>query len=200
MKKLFAIVLCLVMVLSLVACGENDTPETTTTEPTTEAVVPAPDALEVITNLVNSYNTTHAGTDYQLPVAGGGYENRTDAPEVVSLDEVDCLTGELLVPEAELSNLTAAASALHTIRINNFCAVAYNLAEGTDKAAFATAMRDAFKNHQWTSGPCDHLLVAEVNGCVVAVYGLTDVLNYFAAEITATYPEATILFNEPIAS
>ena len=233
MKKLFAIVLCLVMVLSLVACGKETAEDPTTTEPTTteepttttepitsediteevteefteevtEIVTEAIDltsteAVDVLKALVSIYNTTNAGTDFEMGVVGGGYENANwESPDVVALTEVDFLTYTLLVPETEQANLTAAASAIHMMNTNNFCAGAYNLAEGTDVAAFAAAMQANIQGNQWMCGFPETLVIADLGGCVVVVYGNAQLVELFGNTIVDNYT-ATVLYNEPIA-
>ena len=231
MKKLFAIVLCLVMVLSLVACGGKTEPETTTTEPTTvtdptntiteedtEIITDEPteevteenttevidlsslEAVDVLKALVSLYNTAHAGTDFELFLVGGGYENSNwGTPDVVALTEVDYLTYTLLIPEAEQANLAAAASAMHAMNTNTFCAGTYNLTEGTDVAAFAAAVQANIQGNQWMCGFPETLVIADVGGCVVVVYGNAQLVEMFNTVIGENYAEVTVLYNEPIA-
>ena len=227
MKKLFAMILCLVMVLSLVACGETpETTEATATEPTTTTEEPtttteateevttestteateevilgsATDAVEVLKAVMNGYNTTHAGTDFELHVVGGGYENSNwEGPDVVPAADTAYMGDVLLVPEAELANIEATASAMHSMMINNFCAGAYNLVEGADVAAFATAMQAAIQGNQWVCGFPEQLVIADVGGCVIVVYGNGQIVEKFSTAISETYPSTTVLVNEAIA-
>ncbi len=222
MKKLFAIVLCLVMVLSLVACAEETAPETTTeptttteattTEPTTEATTEdtteaateevilgsAFDAVNVLKNLVSAYNTKHAGTDFELPIMGGGYLNGNwEGPDVVLAEDIDFMTQTLLVPEAELTNIQATAAASHAMMLNNFCAGAYNLVEGADYTAFAATMQDAVLNNQWVCGFPEQLVIADVGGCLIVVFGNGQLIENFNAVIGETYPGVTVVYNGP---
>ncbi len=225
MKKLFAMILCLVMVLSLVACGETpETTEATTTEPTTTTEEPttteateevtteateateevilgsATDAVEVLKAVMNSYNTTHAGTDFELHVVGGGYENSNwEGPDVVPAADTAYMADMLLVPEAELANIEATASAMHSMMINNFCAGAYNLVEGADVAAFVASMQAAIQGNQWVCGFPEQLVIADVGGCVIVVYGNGQIVEKFSTAISETYPSTTVLVNEAIA-
>ena len=234
MKKLFAIVLCLVMVLSLVACGEEAAPETTT-EPTTTTEEPtttteateeiteevteevtedltgeeeivgtadpsAYEALDVINTVLDAYNAVHAGTDLELGVAGGGYLNSNwGGADVVFAEDTDFLTGNLQIPEEEIGNIQGTASAMHMMMLNNFCVGAYKLVDGADVQAFMAAVQNQYLTGQWMCGIPEQAIVVEVDGIVLAGYGLNNIMENFIAAMVESYPNATIMYNGPVA-
>ncbi len=66
MKKIFALLICIIMVLSLAACGSGDNTDTTTVPATTEAQTPPPQFM-FGTTYGTSYNNTTMGIGISLP-------------------------------------------------------------------------------------------------------------------------------------
>ena len=192
MKKIFALLLAAMMVLSMAACGENkpteSTPETTV-PPTTEAAPVAESALEVLETIWAQF-----GDDEKFFVVGGDYENMVDgAPGKAS--NTDFFTGNLIVPADQTANITDAASMIHAMNANTFTSAAYAVA---DAQAFATAMQSAIQGNQWMCGFPEKLLIADLGGYVVVVFGHGDAVSPFQAKLTAAYPNANILVDEAI--
>lgn len=186
MKKLIAMLLALTLVVAFAGCNKE--------EPQAETV----EALTAMTTLATAYNTKYEGTDFQLPLMGGGYENMNmEGPAAVLESDTAYLTSTLLIPEAELSKVSAAASAQHAMMTNNFCAGAYNLNDA-DLGAFAAAVRNAIQGNRWMCGFPEKLLIADVGNCVVVVYGNGALVDNFNGVIGETYSSAHILYNEAI--
>ena len=193
MKKIFALLLAAVMVLSMVACGENkptkSTPETTV-PPTTEPAPVAESALEILETVWAQF-----GEDEKFFVMGGDFDNMVDgAPGKAT--NTDFFSGNLLVPADQIANITDAAAMTHGMNANTFTGAAYAVA---DAKAFATAMQTAIQGNQWICGFPEKLLIAEVGGYVVVVFGHGDAVNPFQTKLTAAYPTTQILVDEPIA-
>ena len=189
MKKLIALLLVLTTIVAFAACGKK---EETKTETTVEA-------LTAITTVATAYNEKYAETDYQLPLVGGGYENTSwEGPAAVLDTDVAYMTGTLLVPEADLSKVTAAASAMHGMNTNTFCAGAFNLVDGADYGAFATAVREAVQGNRWFCGFPEKLLIVNVGNCLIVAYGHGELISNFNEVIGETYAGTTILYNEAI--
>lgn len=183
MKKIIAMLLALVLVMGLAACG---TPAKTKEE------VPA-SALEILEKVWGSF-----AEEEKFPTMGGDYTNPVDnAPGVFSLAEPENVTAMLLVPAEQLSNIDSAASIVHMMLSNNFTAAAYHVTG--DAAAFADAMRAAVSGNQWMCGMPEKLTVAIVGGeYVVVAFGLNDAMNIFDAKLTAAYSGANLKYNEAI--
>ena len=194
MKKIFALLLAAVMVLSMVACGENkpteSTPETTVPPTTTEPAPVAESALEILETVWAQF-----GEDEKFFVMGGDFDNMVDgAPGKAT--NTDFFSGNLLVPADQIANITDAAAMTHGMNANTFTGAAYAVA---DAKAFATAMQTAIQGNQWICGFPEKLLIAEVGGYVVVVFGHGDAVNPFQTKLTAAYPTTQILVDEPIA-
>ena len=193
MKKIFALLLAVVTVLSMAACGANKPVETTpatTVPPTTEPAAVAASALEILETVWAQF-----GEEEKFFVMGGDFDNMVDgAPGKVT--NSDFIAGNLLVPADQTANITDVASLLHAMNANTFTCAAYAVA---DANAFATAMQTAIQGNQWMCGFPEKLLIAEVGGYVVVAFGHGDAVNPFQTKQTAAYPTTQILVDEPIA-
>ena len=193
MKKIIAMLLAVMLVASLAACG--DKPATATTPATTEAKVEVPaSALEILETVWGSY-----AEDEKFFVFGGNMgENAVmDAPGKFDLTDTDGLTYSLLVPEAQAANIDDAASLIHGMLSNNFTCGVYHVTG--DVKAFAEAMKTAIMNNQWMCGMPEKVLVTVIGGEYVLVgYGIGDAINPFQAKLTAAYPAAEQLYFEDI--
>ena len=193
MKKIIALLLALVMTASMAACAPAANNGETTTAPvetTTEPAVTIASALEILETVWGQF-----GDDEKFFVMGGDFDNMVDgAPGKAS--NTDFLTGNLIVPADQTANITDAASLIHAMNANTFTCAAYAVA---DANAFATAMQTAIQGNQWMCGFPEKLVIAEVGGYVVVMFGHSDAVTPFQTKLTAAYPTTQILVDEPIA-
>ena len=192
MKKIIALLLALVMTASMAACAPAaNTGETTTApvETTTEPAVTIASALEILETVWGQF-----GDDEKFFVMGGDFDNMVDgAPGKAS--NTDFLTGNLIVPADQTANITDAASLIHAMNANTFTCAAYAVA---DANAFATAMQTAIQGNQWMCGFPEKLVIAEVGGYVVVMFGHSDAVTPFQTKLTAAYPTTNVLVDEAI--
>ena len=185
MKKIIALILAMIMVLSFAACG------TTTEEPAEGATeeVTVGSALEILETVWGQF-----GEDEKFFTMGGDYDNMVDnAPGAVT--NADFINGVLLVP-AE-TEIIEAASLVHAMNLNSFTCGAFKVA---DAAAFAETMHEAIASAQWMCGFPDKMIIATIGGeYVVAAFGVNDAMNPFEEKFAAAYPAAEIVYNEAIA-
>ena len=221
MKKIFALVLVLTMVLSMAACKTTDnnaaTTETTTeanteatTEVTTEATTEATDeAITVATNeaveLLENAWAQVAEAD-KFPVMGGADETMNfEGPGVVTVPGAEGnALWMLYVPDDQEASFTEAATMLH-MNANTFTAGALKLAEGADKAAAAKAISDAILSTQFFCGMPERLIVVSVGDYLVVAFGHDGVkpenyknISNFLAALQTAYANAEVLHDEPI--
>ena len=192
MKKLIALCLALVMVLSMVACGNKNTE--TPTEPENAPVEVPASALEILENVWALY-----GDDEKFPVIGGDANNMVDgAPGAFDLSDAEMATYQLLVPAEELANIDEAASLFHGMMLNNFtCGVFHVTGSAQD---FAKAMVDAVKNNQWMCGMPETMQVSVIGGeYVLMAFGINDAMTPFTAKLAEAYPAAETIASEPVA-
>ena len=183
MKKILALVLAMIMVLSFAACGNTATEENTETEVTVGS------ALEILETVWGEF-----GEDEKFFTMGGDYDNMVDnAPGAVT--NADFISGVLLVP-AE-TEVIEAASLVHAMNLNSFTCGAFKVA---DAAAFAETMHGAIASAQWMCGFPDKMVIATIGGeYVVAAFGVNDAINPFEEKLAAAYPAAEIVYSEAIA-
>ena len=186
MKKILALILAMVMVLSFAACGNNSEPAEGETE-NNEVTVGS--ALEILETVWGQF-----GEDEKFFAMGGDYDNMVDnAPGTVT--NADYLAGVLLVPAG--TETLEAAGLVHGMNLNSFTAGAFKVA---DAAAFAETMHEAIASNQWMCGFPDKMVIATIgNEYVVAAFGVNDAINPFEEKFAAAYPEATIVYSEAIA-
>ncbi len=199
MKKLFALLLALVMMLSLVACGENPdtTPSTngntTTTAPTEPSVKNPESAIALLDELFANipeeirYVIDVETGDYYLdengqkmPVFNGGsflldeegipYFPGVNAAGAIDLTQEGALFS-LFIPEDSYANVEEAASLFHGMNGNFLTSGAMKMKEGTDMAALAQAVRDGLANNWWMCGSPDRFVVATVGNYLFVIYG-----------------------------
>ena len=189
MKKFMSMVLAMVMVLSLVACGGKTEPA----KDDQQAV--AGSALEILENVWNQY-----GEDEKFAVIGGNMESPVDgAPGNYDMTYAENLTYNLLVPADQLANIDEAATMIHAMNANTFTSGVVHLTEGTDAAAFAQIMRDAIQGNMWMCGFPETLTIAVVDGeYVLIAFGVNDAMNPFMTHFAEAYADAEVLFNEAI--
>ena len=192
MKKIIALLLALVMTASMAACAPAANNGETTTAPvetTTEPAVTIASALEILETVWGQF-----GDDEKFFVMGGDFDNMVDgAPGKAS--NTDFLTGNLIVPADQTANITDAASLIHAMNANTFTCAAYAVA---DANAFATAMQTAIQGNQWMCGFPEKLVIAEVGGYVVVMFGHGDAVTPFQTKLTAAYPTTNVLVDEAI--
>lgn len=196
MKKLISLLLALVMVVGLAACGNNaqkpnEDNQTPSDDVTPDVVVPA-SALEVLENVWALY-----GDDEKFPTMGGDMNNIVDgAPGAYGLEDVETLGVQLLVPADQVANITEAASLFHGMMLNNFTCGAFKVA---DAAAFAEVMHTAIANNPWMCGMPEKMVIATIGDeYVVAMFGVNGAVNPFETKLTAAYPTANVVYSEAI--
>ena len=190
MKKIISAILALTLVLGLTACGGNAAQETETVP---AQQLPA-SALEILENVWADYSD-----DEKFPVMGGSMAAPVDgAPGNFDLADEN-LPYLLLVPQDQMANITEASSVIHAMNTNTFTCAAFKLADGVTAADFGTAMKDAVLNNQWMCGFPDSLLIRAVGDqYVVVAFGVNDAMTPFETHMSAVYPGAETIVNEPI--
>ena len=190
MKKFFAMMLALAMVLSLAACGGEK-------EVANNSPVEVPkSALEILENVWGAY-----AEEEKFAIIGGNIENYVDgAPGEYNMDYAENMTYNLLIPADQIANVTEVASMIHAMNANSFTCGVFHLAAGVSAADFGAAMKDAVMNNQWMCGFPETLLIKDIAGeYVLVAFGVNDAMTPFEKNLSAVYPNAETLVNEPIA-
>ncbi len=213
MKKLIALILAGVMLLSFAACGGNDVAEETTTqanEEVTDAPTDAPaddatqapagsDSADDAAALLNKVWAKFADEE-KFFAMGGHFSNPVDgAAGKYDIAMVEDLDGSLGLPQANAADIDDAASLMHAMNANTFTGAAYHLKDGVDASAFASAIKSHLATRQWMCGIPETLLIVSVDGYVVTAFGANDIVSNFKTKLAGEFASAQVLVEEPIA-
>ena len=209
MKKILAMILAAMMLLSLVACGNDAETEIGTnnetkveTEVETEAT-PAPElsyksALELLNQILNGYNAG-ATEETMLYVAGGNINNfettNMEGPaKFVALADED-YDQNLGYPAADASKIDDAASMFNMMNVNMFNCYTVHFANSGDVDSMVEAIKANILARQWICGAPEKLVIVKVPGdYLVVVWGVVQfggIVDPFVASIANSVEGAT---------
>lgn len=174
MKKFLAMLLALLMVLSLAACGGNK-------DAAGDQPAEITGTLSLLETVWNDF-----GEDEKFAVIGGGPEQENmvdDAPGTYDLTDRSLAEINLVLPES--AQVDEAASLIHMMNANTFTAAAYHATGDTD--ALATELRGAIQDHQWMCGFPDKVVVAVRDAYVVVVFGADELVDDFASRLSGIF-------------
>lgn len=186
MKKFFAILLALVCLLAMTACGETAPEETLPPEQMPGS------SLEILEKI-------WAGIpeDKRQPVFGGDSSNVLEnVPGAYDLAD-DGAVYTLLIPEAELGKLDGAAAMVHALMRNVFTCSAVHVAEGNSGKEFAESMYKSVTEHEFDCGAPEQVMVATLGGeYVVTCYGTEACITDFVTAMKEAYPAVQVVYQE----
>lgn len=168
MKKILAIVMALVLVLSFASCGGNNTETSSTPDTSSTETVTGKTSLDVLNDLWAAYPD-----EDKFFVAEEGMEPFSPfvepaAFEYETAEEIDNFLG---FPAAEGAKVKNVAFFMHMMNANSLTVAAVQL-EGADKTAVANAIKDNIMNRQWMCGFPERLYVVSVGDVIVYAFGL----------------------------
>ena len=221
MKKLIAILLSVLMLVAFAACAATDdsatdgnvTASDITAGDVTDGNVTAGDitdgdvivedeaapesaaaaALAVVWNDVVADEALIAAFGAESAEEVAGYFM---APATFDMSDMDSVAATFQISADTAAAVEEAAYVMHMGNANNLTAAAYVLAEGTDAAAFADMVKADIAAAQWMCGFPELLVIAEVDGVVVAAFGGADIINAFNTVLSAN---GTVLVEDVIA-
>ena len=194
MKKAIALLLAVLTACSLAACAAKASAGDTSGG---EETVKIADALTLLNGVWDAYSD-----DEKFPAAGGDYDeaNMTnDAPGKVGLENAENVEYLLSFPQADVEKVDDAASLIHMMNGNTFTCGAFRLTDAADAGSVAADVKEYVMAKQWMCGFPDKLVVANVGGYLVEVYGAEDLVNTFRDKLSEVYPDTVIVSDDPIA-
>ena len=184
MKKFISLLLCGVLSAGILAgCGKTDNQPTTA--PTTGTVTEAP-AEE--TKGTASYESAeallkavHAAMKEEFPAAGG--DEAHGAEDVGSFDISaygDSCQAQILVDDSLVEQVKPeAATLLHMMNTNTFCAAAMQLTDAANGESFAESYKTLVQSHHWMCGFPDTVVVLSLGDYILTAYGYDDLIQDF---------------------
>lgn len=152
------------------------------------------DAAALLNNVFGLF-----GEEEQFAAMGGDYENPVDgqagAFDISDSEAFDSMAG---FPAAEIGKIDSAATLVHMMNANTFTGAAVHLAEGSDAAEVAEAIKTHILNRQWMCGFPERLIVASAEDYLVFAFGHNDLISAFTEHLAEAYPDAETLCDEPI--
>lgn len=189
MKKIVALLLAMTLALSLTACGDGKTAETTKDD--TEGKT----AVDILKDSWAVYEEAE-----KFAIAGGDYNTMVpDAPGAVDVSDGETLDALLGFPADSAGLIDDGASLMHMMNQNTFTAGAYHVTKTDDVQTVADAIKENIMNRQWMCGFPDDLVVYSVGtNYVVAVFGAEDVVDNFEDALEEVYASTKILYDEDL--
>ena len=194
MKKILALLLAAVMVLSLAACTDKGS-EGGATSPSGAQTNQPKSALEILEKVWSKYST-----DEKFPATGGSEKHmEEDKPGKFDVSDAEALDFELGFPKANASEIDDAASLMHMLNQNNFSCGVYHVKGSGNAEALAGKIKENILARQWLCGFPEKLVILTVGDYIVSVFGAGELTDTFTAKLSAEYISTKQLFDVPIA-
>ena len=184
LKRIFCLLLCLVLMLSLCACGAKN-----------DASTDIPDATTLLSNVFAQY-----AEEEKFPIGGGAGDAMVmDAPGAMDVTDTETLDFMVGLPVDSAAMVDDAASALHMMNANTFTAGCFRVTDSANVETVVKALQENIQARQWMCGIPEGLVIYTVGNYVVSAFGAQELLDVFTAHLTATFEGATQVVAEPIA-
>ena len=194
MKKIIAIALAAVTVLSFAACTKQNG-ENGTTTPSAAAKEQAKSALEILEKVWSKYSN-----DEKFPATGGSEKHmKEDMPGKFDVSDAEALDFELGFPKANASEIDDAASLMHMLNQNSFSCGVYHVKDSANVEALAGKIKENILARQWMCGFPEKLVILSVGNYIVSVFGAAELTDTFTAKLSAEYSLTKQLCDVPIA-
>ena len=194
MKKILALLLAAVMVLSLAACTDKGS-EGGATSPSGAQTNQPKSALEILEKVWSKYSA-----DEKFPATGGSEKQmKEDMPGKFDVSDAEALDFELGFPKANASEIDDAASLMHMLHQNNFSCGVYHVKDSGNVETLAGKIKENILARQWLCGFPEKLVILTVGDYIVSVFGAGELTDTFIAKLSAEYSSAKQLFDVPIA-
>ena len=184
MKKVISLMLAMVMVLGLAACGAKN-----------DAATDIADSTTLLSNVFAAY-----AEDEKFPIGGGSGEAMVmDAPGALDVSDAETMDFMVGLPVDSAAMIDDAASAMHMMNANTFTAGCYRVTDSANVEAVVSALQSNIQARQWMCGIPEGLVIYTVGNYVVSAFGAQELLDTFTAHLSATYENATEVVAEAIA-
>lgn len=197
MKKALSLILAVLLMFSLAACGGKENPAGAGGSSGGQSGGSGVEsAVELLTQVWDGL-----GDDDKFPAIGGDLseEHVTDgAPGVFGVGDADMLDATLGFPAASAGKIDDAASLMHMMNGNTFTCGAFRAADAGDVAELCAAIKDNVLQRQWMCGFPEKLVIVTVDNYIVSFFGTDDLTGAFKTQLTAAYGAAEVYCDESI--
>ncbi len=204
MKRIVSVVLAIVMVLGVMACGANNNNNTEETqnsqaenssqqesESESEYVLLITSAKEILDAVWATYEE-----EEKFVVVGGHYENFTDgAPAVYDMTKLEDLEASFCFPKENVTHIDDVATLQHGMIANNFSAAAYHVTDDANMQALMDDITNMTTNNQWLYGRPEQLVIITVGeDYFVTAFGSAEIVENFKNKLLGLYHEKPVLW------
>ena len=194
MKKILALLLAAVMVLSLAACSDKGS-EGGATSPAGAQTNQPKSALEILEKVWSKYSA-----DEKFPATGGSEKHmKEDMPGKFDVSDAEALDFELGFPKAQATEIDDAASLMDMLNQNSFSCGVYHVKDSGNVEALAGKIKENILARQWLCGFPEKLVILTIGDYIVSVFGAGELTDTFIAKLSAEYSSAKQLFDVPVA-
>ena len=148
-------------------------------------------AVDLLKNVWATY-----GEDEMFPAGYMDEEgNMIDGPAKIGVDG-EILDSLLGVPADKAGSIDNASIMMHMMNANTFTGGAFKT---SDAKGLSDAIKGNLANRQWMCGFPDTLITIQVGDYLVSAFGNAELIATFKNKVTATYSNAKLLCEEPLA-
>ena len=213
MKKILALTIAALMLLACVACGNNQTTDTTvdntvTDAPETDAPAVEAPVAESALEILNTVWASYAEDDMFMAAGGfGDNMNWEGAGSIPTDNEEALLTAQayFVMDETAVAMVEEIAHLMHGMNANTFTAGAFKLKADADKDAFIASVTESVKNNHWMCGSPEQFVVITLGDYIVTAFGHAGVTEFsantvptFVNNLKACYESATVVVEEAL--
>lgn len=184
MKKIYALLLAMLLAASVTACGGGQAEEAVQDD------IAGKKAVDILNDVWAAF-----GEEEAFAVTGGDYdnmvENQAGTADAANAETLDQLFG---FPAASADKIDDAASLIHMMNQNTFTASAYHVTDASELENLSAEMKENVLNRQWMCGFPDELVIYSVGtNYMVAAFGSTQNVENFETHLTETFESAALL-------
>ena len=186
MKKILALILAVLMVVSLAACSNKPAASSS--------------AASAYNSSLEVYTAMWDKVDEKFPVFGGNQNENavSDAPGKFDMSDTDGLTYLLLLPESVQSKIDDVASMIHMMNANTFTSAVLHVKEGT-MADIAKEIENTVMNNQFMCGFPEKLVIFSVGDYLFYAFGNGEAVDMVVNSGKANLQgEVSVLCDKPI--
>lgn len=192
-RRVWVLLLAGVLMLSVCACGSNQTGNKENTQETeTEKEVEIVDATDILTKVWNEYEAVDTdGNMYndRFDVMGGHFESAVmNMPAKYDLTKTSDLALMYCVPETVIPMIDDAGTIVHLMKASTFTAGAYHVTDVANVKTVVEGIKTQTLGNQWLGGFPDKLVMVIINEqYIVSVYGAEEVVDNFEMVLSDIY-------------